>query len=70
LSLSLSVYLILGIFKSLEILLPDPQMTDNWLSTPNDNYIFNGAAPKLSMLSGLIADLAAVRDFLDVQENT
>lgn len=45
-------------------------MTDNWLSTPNDNYIFNGAAPKLSMLSGLIADLAAVRDFLDVQENT
>ena len=61
---------ILGIFKSLEILLPDPQVADNWLSTPNDNPKFKGTAPKSSVLSGLISDLAAVRNFLKVQENT
>ncbi|WP_269620632.1 antitoxin Xre/MbcA/ParS toxin-binding domain-containing protein [Zhongshania sp. BJYM1] len=55
---------ILGIFKSLEILLPDAQIADNWLSTPNDNSIFSGVSPKSRLLSGSIADLAEVRDFL------
>ena len=31
-----------GIFKALEILLPDPDIADRWLSTPNDNSFFNG----------------------------
>ena len=55
---------ILGIFRSLEILLPDPQIADNWLSTPNDHSVFNGALPKSRLLCGSIADLAVVRDFL------
>jgi hypothetical protein len=60
---------ILGIFKSLETLLPDPQIVDNWLSTPNDNFLFNGAPPKSRLLTCAIADLAAVRDFLTPQKN-
>lgn len=56
---------ILGIFKALEILLPDPDIADRWLSTPNDNSFFNGTAPKERMLAGMVVDLAAVRSFLD-----
>lgn len=57
----------LGIFKSLEVLLQDPQIADNWLSTPNDNKLFNGEPPKSLLLSGTLADLATVRNFLDTQ---
>lgn len=56
---------ILGIFKALEILLPDPDIADRWLSTPNDNSFFNGTPPKERMLAGMVVDLAAVRSFLD-----
>ena len=35
---------ILGIYKSLEILLPDEGLADQWLATPNDNPLFNGTA--------------------------
>lgn len=58
---------VLGIFKSLEILLPDPEIADKWLSTPNDNLMFNGSPPKERMLAGMVMDLAAVRNFLDDQ---
>jgi hypothetical protein len=58
---------ILGIFKSLEILLPDPAIADKWLSTHNDNLLFNGTAPKERMLAGMVMDLAVVRNFLDAQ---
>lgn len=60
---------ILGIFKSLETLLPDPQIADTWLSTPNDNSLFNGAPPKSRLLTCSISDLAAVRNFLSSQED-
>ncbi len=56
---------ILGIYKSLQILLPDPTLADHWLSTPNDNPIFNGIAPLDRILAGQVIDLALVRNFLD-----
>lgn len=58
---------ILGIYKSLEILLPDPALADRWLATPNDNPLFNGTAPLDRLLAGQVVDLAVVRDFLDAQ---
>lgn len=58
---------VLGIFKSLEILLPDQEIADKWLSTPNDNELFNGSAPKERMLAGMVVDLAVVRSHLDAQ---
>jgi len=58
---------ILGIYKSLEVLLPDPKLADQWLATPNDNPLFNGTAPLDRLLAGQVVDLAVVRDFLDAE---
>ena len=58
---------ILGIYKSLQILLPDQTLADRWLSTPNDNPIFNGTAPLDRALAGQVVDLALVRNFLDTE---
>jgi hypothetical protein len=58
---------ILGIYKSLELLLPDPQLAAQWLTTPNDNPLFNGTAPLDRLLAGQVVDLAVVRDFLDAE---
>ncbi|MEX2375624.1 MAG: MbcA/ParS/Xre antitoxin family protein [Dehalococcoidia bacterium] len=58
---------ILGIYKSLELLLPDPDLADRWLNTPNDNPLFNGSAPMERMLAGQVVDLATVRNFLDAE---
>lgn len=60
---------ILGVYKSLQILFPDPAHADNWLTTLNDNPLFHGTAPLDRMLSGQTADLAVVRNFLDAQCN-
>lgn len=58
---------ILGIYKSLQILLPDPALADRWLATPNDNPLFNGTAPLDRLLAGQVVDLAVVRNFLDAE---
>lgn len=58
---------ILGIYKSLQILFPDQVLADRWLSTPNDNPLFNGMAPLDRLLAGQVVDLATVRHFLDAE---
>lgn len=58
---------ILGIYKSLQILLPDQAQADQWLATPNDNPLFNGTAPLDRLLAGQVVDLAVVRHFLDAE---
>ncbi len=58
---------ILGIYKSLEILLPDQVLADRWLSTPSDNPVFNGTAPLDRLLAGQVVDLAIVRNLLDAE---
>ena len=58
---------ILGIYKSLQIQLPDQVLADQWLATPNDNPLFNGTAPLDRLLAGQVADLATVRSFLDAE---
>ena len=58
---------ILGIYKSLQILLPEQALADQWLATPNDNPLFNGTAPLDRVLAGQVTDLAVVRDFLDAE---
>jgi hypothetical protein len=58
---------ILGIYKSLELLLPDSKLAASWLTTPNDNPLFNGTAPLERLLAGQVVDLAVVRDFLDAE---
>ncbi len=58
---------ILGIYKSLQILLPDQVLADQWLATPNENPLFNGTAPLDRLLAGQVVDLAVVRSFLDAE---
>jgi len=58
---------LLGIYKSLQILLPDPKAADEWVRKPNDAPLFGGKSALERMLSGQVADLYVVREYLDAQ---
>ena len=58
---------LLGIYKSLQILLPDPQLADQWVRKPNSAPAFGGQSALERMLSGQVADLYVVRQYLDAQ---
>jgi len=58
---------LLGIYKSLQILLPDPTAADGWLRRPNSEPLFGGRSALDRMLSGNVADLYLVRQYLDSQ---
>jgi hypothetical protein len=54
-----------GIWKALEILLPDRDFRLAWIHRPNGNPLFGGAAPLERMLAGRVSDLYLVRRYLD-----
>jgi hypothetical protein len=56
---------ILGIYKALQILLPDPAAADAWVRKPNAAPVFGGKPALQRMLSGNVADLYVVRQYLD-----
>lgn len=56
---------VLGIFRALEILLPRATSADGWIRRPNDAPPFGGRSALDRMLSGNVADLYAVRQYLD-----
>jgi len=58
---------LLGIYKSLQILLPDPRAADAWVRKPNDAAPFGGGSALDRMLSGQVADLYVVRQYLDAE---
>lgn len=58
---------LLGIWKSLQILFPDPAQADAWLHQPNQAPLFGGQSALQRMLSGNVADLYVVRQYLDAQ---
>ncbi len=58
---------LLGIYKSLQILLPDPRAADEWVRKPNNEPLFGGRSALERMLSGQVADLYVVRQYLDAQ---
>jgi hypothetical protein len=58
---------LLGIYKSLQILLPDPKAADEWVRRPNSAGLFGGRSALDRMLSGQVADLYVVREYLDSQ---
>ena len=58
---------LLGIWKDLQILFPDPAQADAWLRKPNDAPLFGGRPALDRMLSGHVADLYVVRQYLDAQ---
>ena len=58
---------VLGIYKALQILLPDEQAADVWVKRPNTAPPFGGRSALERMMSGQVADLFVVRQYLDAQ---
>lgn len=58
---------ILGIYKALQILLPDERAADEWVRRPNTASPFNGGSALDRMLSGQVSDLFVVRQYLDAE---
>ena len=58
---------ILGVYKALQILLPDERAADEWVRRPNAAPPFGGRSALDRMLSGHVADLFVVRQYLDAQ---
>jgi len=58
---------ILGIYSALQVLLPKPDAADAWIKKPNAALLFGGHSALARMLSGQVADLYVVRQYLDAQ---
>ena len=58
---------VLGIYKALQILLPDERAADGWVKRPNSAAPFGGRSALERMSSGQVADLFVVRQYLDAQ---
>jgi hypothetical protein len=58
---------IFGIYKALQVLLPKPEAADDWIKRPNTAQPFQGKSALDRMLSGRVADLYVVREYLDGQ---
>ncbi len=56
---------LLGIYKSLQILLPDAAAADAWVRQPNSAPAFGGRSALDRMLAGNVSDLNLVRRYLD-----
>ena len=61
---------IVGIYKALQILIPDKGMADAWVKRENDAPIFSGHSPLQLMLTGQLADLYRVRAYLDANRGS
>jgi hypothetical protein len=57
--------LVLGIYKALQILLPQAALADAWVKRPNSAPPFGGKRALDRMLAGNVSDLVAVRQYLD-----
>lgn len=55
---------IVGIYKALHILLPD-EPADQWMTRPNDNFLFGGQTPLDFAIRAGIPGLQQVRSLLD-----
>ena len=56
---------VFGIYKALQLLLPDAAAADGWLHRPNSAAPFGGRSALERLLSGNVADLYVVREYLD-----
>ena len=58
---------LLGIYKALQVLLPSTVAADAWIKKTNDAPLFGGKSALDRMLGGNVADLIAVREYLDAR---
>jgi hypothetical protein len=57
--------LVLGIYKALQVLYPEPGFADRWVRIPNSNTLFDGRPPISFMTDGGMDALFQVRRLLD-----
>ena len=57
--------LVLGIYKSLQILYPEAPLADGWVKMPNTNPLFAGRPPLTLMIDAGLDGIARVRRLLD-----
>ncbi len=58
---------LLGIYKALQILIPDAAQADDWVRLSNTAALFGGGSALDRMLGGQVSDLYVVRQYLDAQ---
>jgi hypothetical protein len=62
------ISLVLGIYKALHILYPQPELADQWIKLRNANPLLGGGKPPLElMIDGGIDGLHRVRRLLDAR---
>ena len=61
------ISLLLGMFKAINVLIPDERLADEWLASPNAHPLFKGRSAKDLILDGGIEGMAAVRAYLDAE---
>ena len=59
------ISLVLGIYKALHILYPEPALADSWVKLPNANELFGGMPALKLMVDNGIDGLYQVRRLLD-----
>ena len=59
--------LVLGIYKSLQVLYPEPALADGWMRMPNTNPMFGGAPPLSLAIDAGIDGLYRIRRLLDAR---
>lgn len=56
---------VLGIYKTLQLLLPNEEAADAWIKAPNAAPLFGGQPALARLLSGEMSDLSVVRQYLE-----
>ena len=64
------ISLVLGIYKALHILYPDPALADRWVKLPNSNALFGGKPAIALMTESGMDGLYQVRRLLDGRRGT
>lgn len=59
------ISLVLGIYKALHILYPEPSFADHWMRMPNSNTLFAGRTPLAFIVDAGVDGLLQVRRLLD-----
>src|SRR5215831_7009277 len=64
------ISLVLGIYKDLHILYPEPDLADRWVKLPNNHPLFGGRPAIALMMEGGMDGLYQVRRLLDGRRGT
>lgn len=59
------ISLVLGIYKALHVLYPEPSFADRWMLMPNSNTLFAGGTPLAFAVDAGVDGLLQVRRLLD-----